>query len=148
MQQLELLKPRSMLPTNMIYEKRCLSARNQLKPMCNKSPVAVSRNLKHSSSLIKCFEDKPKKKVNSKQFKQTDLELELESFALFLDDDEIKQRREKEISLSPKMKSKDQSKTISPSFKGGTGKNVFRSTCDREDIIPISEDTLGPGSVC
>lgn len=26
---LELLKPRSMLPTNMVYEKRCLSARNQ-----------------------------------------------------------------------------------------------------------------------
>ena len=25
---LELLKPRSMIPTNMVYEKRCLSARN------------------------------------------------------------------------------------------------------------------------
>ena len=60
---LELLQPRSMISTNMVYEKRCLSARNQLKPMVKKSPIAVARNLKNSS----LFEKDPN--VDTRKFK-------------------------------------------------------------------------------
>ena len=74
------------------------------------------------------------------------MQLELESFALFLDEDE---RKDKEAVISPKSRSRSRpqssahSRPLSPSFKPIPGKNVFKSTCDRNDIIPtITEDTL------
>ena len=63
---LELLAPRSMIPSNMVYEKRCLSARNQLKPMVKKSPIAVARNLKHRSIFEKTEKES---KIDSRKFK-------------------------------------------------------------------------------
>ena len=54
-----------MMPTNMVYEKRCLSARNNLGPMVKKSPIAASRNLKNSSIF-----EKEASKLDSSKFKQ------------------------------------------------------------------------------
>lgn len=107
-----------MLKTNMVYDKRCLSARNVLNPIRAgdqknasvgtfldgvtsskfnffktsqgvEEPKSKSRGRDKQSAKMKSPTKKPPQDKKQQLFKQHEnLDLELESFALFLDEDE------------------------------------------------------------
>ena len=107
-QQQELLKPRKILmpPSNIIYQKRCMSARNNFNPFASQSDLGgnqmqkssfdsqfddsvfqtsiMSRRKKSKSPRSKRSRSPPKAKKSIKAgLKNDDMWLELDSFGLF-----------------------------------------------------------------
>jgi len=116
----------------MVYEKRCLSARNsQFSTKQKRPPVSQFTSSKYN--FFKSFDDTENQasliQQTNPKFKQDNLQLELQSFALFLDEDEMRQKQQ----LSPVM-----SNLKSESKKGsGTHHHL-----NHYDIIPDSSEVI------